>query len=144
MAVAVCIIVENAAVPADSRVWREAKSLWEAGYKVSIICPNGHGFDDHHETLEGIEIYRSPSWQGSTPLGYLMEYAWALLVEFVLALRVYTRTRFRILQGCNPPDTIFLIALFLSCWVCALCLTITICLLSSALSDSRAIDLFTI
>ena len=27
-------------------------------------------------------------------------------------LRVYTRTRFSILQACNPPDTIFLVALF--------------------------------
>jgi glycosyltransferase involved in cell wall biosynthesis len=62
--------------------------------------------------LEGIEIYRHPSWEGSTPLGHLLEYAWALTVEFVLALRIYARTRFRILQACNPPDTIFLIALF--------------------------------
>ena len=28
-------------------------------------------------------------------------------------LRVFGRTRFRILQGCNPPDTIFLLALLL-------------------------------
>ena len=46
------------------------------------------------------------------PLGYPLEYAWALLAEFFLSLRVYARTRFRILQACNPPDTIFLIGLF--------------------------------
>ena len=112
MAVAVCIIDENLPVPADPRVWREAKTLGDAGYKVLIICPKGRGFENRHETLEGIEIYRHSSWEASTPLGYLLEYGWALLVEFVLALRVYLRTRFRILQACNPPDTIFLIALF--------------------------------
>ena len=36
----------------------------------------------------------------------------ALAAEFLLALRVYARTRFRVLQACNPPDTIFLIGLF--------------------------------
>ena len=32
--------------------------------------------------------------------------------QFLLSLRVYARTRFRVLQACNPPDTIFLIGLF--------------------------------
>ena len=112
MAVAVCIIDENLPVPADRRVWREAKALSEAGYHVSVICPTGRGFEKAHEILEGVEIYRHPAWEGSTLLGYLWEYAWALAAEFWLALRIYARTRFRILQACNPPDTIFLIALF--------------------------------
>ena len=112
MRVSVCIIDENLPVPADRRVWREAKALTKAGYCVSIICPKGHGFERPHETLEGVEIYRHPTLQGSTPLGYLLEYSWALTIEFLLALRIYARTRFRILQACNPPDTIFLIALF--------------------------------
>ena len=112
MQIAVCIIDENLTVPADRRVWREAKALSEAGYSVSIICPKACGFEKPHETLEGIEIYRHAAWQGSTRLGYMLEYAWALTIEFLLALRVYTRTRFRILQACNPPDIIFLIALF--------------------------------
>ena len=110
--IAVCIIDENLTVPADRRVWHEAKTLSEAGYRVSVICPKAYGFERLHETLEGIEIHRHPAWQGSTLLGYLLEYSWALTIEFLLALRIYARTRFRILQACNPPDTIFLIALF--------------------------------
>jgi glycosyltransferase involved in cell wall biosynthesis len=35
-----------------------------------------------------------------------------LAAQFLLSLRVYARTRFRVLQACNPPDTIFLIGLF--------------------------------
>ncbi|MGH9378307.1 MAG: glycosyltransferase family 4 protein, partial [Terriglobia bacterium] len=42
----------------------------------------------------------------------LLEYAWALAAQFALALKVYRRTHFRIIQGCNPPDTIFLVACF--------------------------------
>ncbi|HKS96607.1 MAG TPA: glycosyltransferase family 4 protein, partial [Terriglobia bacterium] len=56
--------------------------------------------------------YRHWLWEASGPLGYFFEYAWALVAELALALRVYARTRFRVLQACNPPDTIFLIGLF--------------------------------
>ena len=108
----VCIIVENLPVPFDRRVWQEARSLKEAGYSVSVICPKRPGFGASRETCEGIEIYRHRGWEASGTLGYLFEYTWALAAEFVLALRVYSRTRFRVLQASNPPDTIFLIGLF--------------------------------
>ena len=110
--IAVCIIVENLPVPFDRRVWQEARALREAGYQVSVICPKGRGFEARRETREGIEIYRHWLWEASGPLGYFLEYTWALAAEFWLALRVYARTRFRVLQTCNPPDTIFLIGLF--------------------------------
>jgi glycosyltransferase involved in cell wall biosynthesis len=109
---AVCIIVENLPVPIDRRVWQEARTLRDAGYRVSIISPKGRGFEKGRETLEGIEVYRHRLWEASGPLGYFVEYAWALAAEFLLSLRVYARTRFRVLQACNPPDTIFLIGRF--------------------------------
>ena len=108
----VCIVVENLPVPLDRRVWQEARALRDAGYRVSIICPKGRGFERSRETLEGIEIRRHRIWEASGPLGYLAEYGWALAAEFFLALKIYARTRFRILQACNPPDTIFLIGIF--------------------------------
>ena len=37
----VLIIVENLTVPLDRRVWQEARTLKEAGYTVSVICPKG-------------------------------------------------------------------------------------------------------
>jgi glycosyltransferase involved in cell wall biosynthesis len=111
--IGVCIIDENCSVPPDRRVWQEARALAAAGYRVSVICPKSREFSSSRETLEGIEIYRHPTWQAGTPLGYVIEYSWALLWEFFLALRVYARTRFRILHACNPPDTIFLIGSFL-------------------------------
>ncbi len=109
---AICIIVENLPVPFDGRVWREARALRDAGYRVSVICPKGRGFGKSRETLEGIEIYRHRLWEATGALGFFVEYGWALIAEFLLSLRVYARTRFRVLQACNPPDTIFLIGLF--------------------------------
>jgi glycosyltransferase involved in cell wall biosynthesis len=106
---AVCIIVENLPVPFDRRVWQEARALTEAGYRVSVICPKMGMFQQGHETLEGIEIYRHSIWEASGPLEYFLEYAWALIAELALALKIYLKTPFRILHACNPPDSIFLI-----------------------------------
>jgi glycosyltransferase involved in cell wall biosynthesis len=112
-ATAVCIVVENLPVPLDRRVWKEACALRDAGYRVSVICPKGKGFSAGYETLDGIEIYRHRTWEASGIAGYFLEYSVALAAEFYLALKVFGRTRYRILQACNPPDTIFLIGLLL-------------------------------
>lgn len=109
---AVCIVIENLPAPLDRRVWQEARALRDAGYRVSIICPKSGEFQRSYERLEEIEIYRHRLWEATGPLGYLLEYGWALAAEFWLALKIYRRTRFRILQACNPPDTIFLIGRF--------------------------------
>ena len=112
--VPVCIIVENLPVPVDRRVWSEARALRDAGYIVSVICPKGKtSCTASYEILEGIHIYRHRAWEASTAYGYLLEYAWALAAELYLTLKVFAHTRFRVLQGCNPPDNIFLIGLIL-------------------------------
>jgi glycosyltransferase involved in cell wall biosynthesis len=110
----VLIIVENLPLPFDRRVWQEARTLKAAGYTVSIICPKGPGCERSFEELEGIHIYRhSMPFEASGALGYLGEYTWALLAEFLLALRVMFFGRgFDVIQACNPPDTIFLIGGF--------------------------------
>ena len=108
---AICIISENEPVPPDQRVWREALALRDAGYRVLVICPKGPRWNAGRESIEGIEIYRHAAWKGDGRAGYVLEYAFALVAEFYLALRVYARAKFQILQGCNPPDTIFLVGL---------------------------------
>jgi len=108
----VCIIVENQPVPFDRRVWQQARALTDAGYRVSVICPKDPICASSHEFIEGIQIYRHSIWSGRGRLGYTVEYAMALVVQFYLALKVYVRSGFTILQACNPPDTVFLIALF--------------------------------
>jgi glycosyltransferase involved in cell wall biosynthesis len=110
----VCIVVENLPVPLDRRVWSEACALRDAGYAVSVICPKGkNSHTSSYEVLEGIHIYRHRSWDASTTIGYLAEYGLALIAELYLILKVFARAKFRILHGCNPPDTIFLLAFLL-------------------------------
>src|SRR6185312_14307887 len=100
-------------VPFDRRVWQEANTLKYNGAKVSIICPKMKQYNKSRETINGIEIYRHPlPIEGKGALSYLMEYATALFWEFVLSMRIFVKKRFHAIQGCNPPDLIFLVALF--------------------------------
>lgn len=107
----ILIIVENLPVPIDRRVWLEATTLAAAGYTVTVICPKGRGFDAPYEELEGVAIHRHglPA-EGSGALGYLLEYGAALWHETRLALRVLRTRGVDVIQGCNPPDLIFLVA----------------------------------
>jgi glycosyltransferase involved in cell wall biosynthesis len=77
-----------------------------------VICPKRGEYTRSYEALEGIEIYRHSLPEAAGRFGYLVEYPWALMAEFALALKVCLRTRFRLIHACNPPDTIFLIARF--------------------------------
>lgn len=106
----ILIIVENMWVPADFRVWREARSLREAGYEVIVLCPKGKG-SKGYEYLDGVHIYRHPTAkEGHGPWGYVWEYSCALFWEFLYSWWIYLRRGFHVIQGCNPPDDIFLVA----------------------------------
>lgn len=108
----VLIIVENLPVPFDTRVWKEALSLHENGYEVTVLCPKGKGYEQGYELLEGVHVYRHPMpKEGDSPLGYLWEYGCALAWEFLYSWWIYLRRGFHVIQGCNPPDDIFLVAL---------------------------------
>jgi glycosyltransferase involved in cell wall biosynthesis len=109
---AVCILLENYPAPFDRRVWQESRALTEAGYLVSIISPKALGLNIDEETIDGIHVYRHRTFEAKTPLGYVLEYSWALICEFKLAVKIYRRTHFRIIHACNPPDCSFLIAAF--------------------------------
>lgn len=108
----VLIIVENAPVPFDPRVWKEALSLSKNTYEVTVLCPRDKGCDRRHEVLDGIHIYRHPMpREGNGLIGYMWEYVCALFWQFLYAWWIYLRRGFHVIQGCNPPDDIFLVAL---------------------------------
>jgi glycosyltransferase involved in cell wall biosynthesis len=109
----ILIIDENGTVPRDTRVWREAVALREAGYEVTALCPRGQEREGRgYEVIDGVHIYRHPMPpEAKSALGYLIEYAGALFWQFLYSWRIYLRRGFNVIQGCNPPDTIFLVAL---------------------------------
>jgi glycosyltransferase involved in cell wall biosynthesis len=108
----VLIIVQNQTVPFDRRVWREACSLRENGYEVTVLCPRRKASARGCEVVNGVRIYRHPSpAEGDTPVGYIWEYVCSLFWEFLYTLWIYLRHGFDVIQGCDPPDDIFLVAL---------------------------------
>jgi glycosyltransferase involved in cell wall biosynthesis len=108
----ILIIVENLPVPFDSRVWKEACALRQNGYDVSVLSPRGKGYRRGHEVLDGVHIYRHPMpKEGNSPVGYLWEYGWALFWEFLYSWWIFITRGFHVIQGCNPPDSIFMVAL---------------------------------
>jgi glycosyltransferase involved in cell wall biosynthesis len=108
----VLIIVENLPVPFDSRVWKEAASLHENGYEVTVLCPRGKGYTKKYELIDGVHIYRHPApKEGNGPVGHVLEYGIALVWESLYAWWIYLRRGFQVIQGCNPPDDIFMVAL---------------------------------
>jgi glycosyltransferase involved in cell wall biosynthesis len=108
----ILIIVENIPVPFDTRVWNEARSLQTNGYDVTVLCPRAKGCSAPYEFLEGVHIYRHPTAkEGNSPFGYLFEYGYALAWELLYSWWIFMRRGFRVIQGCNPPDDIFLVAL---------------------------------
>ena len=108
----ILIVVENQPAPLDTRVMKEAYSLHKAGYEVTVLSPAGKGTKVGHEIIDGVRIYRHPKTEeGNSATGYLWEYSCALFWEFCYVWWIYLRHGFNIIQGCNPPDDIFLIAL---------------------------------
>ena len=109
----VLILVENLPVPFDRRVWQEACTLRDAGYAVSVICPTGKGYEQRHELLEDIAIYRYRlPFEAAGAFGYALEYGVALFWSFLLSLRVLVTRGFDIIHACNPPDLFFLLGGF--------------------------------
>lgn len=108
----VLILVENLPVPLDRRVWQESCALRDAGYQVTVVCPQMRGFTVSEEVVEGIRIYRHwISEEAGGFVGFLREYASALWGETRLAWKAWRRERFQLLHLCNPPDLLFLVAL---------------------------------
>ncbi|SCX07117.1 glycosyltransferase family 4 protein [Mycolicibacterium fluoranthenivorans] len=111
----ILILVENLSVPFDRRVWQEARTLARAGFRVTVICPTGVGQDtEREEVIEGVRILRYPLRAATGgPIGYLREYALALWHTLRLAINVRRTARIDVVHACNPPDLLFLVALFL-------------------------------
>lgn len=110
----VLMLTENGHVPLDTRVWAEANTLRDHGFQVSMISPKGSTMDtESYICIENIHIYRYQlPTIASKNNGYILEYAIALFMTFLLSFKVLFRHGFDVIHTANPPDLFFLIALF--------------------------------
>jgi glycosyltransferase involved in cell wall biosynthesis len=102
------ILVEDLPVPFDRRVWSEARTLRDAGWRVTVVCPRGEGARRWHERLEGIEVFRYPLPTTAAGLvNHVMEYAVAIPATLILSLLAWRGRRIDVVHACNPPDFLF-------------------------------------
>ncbi|MEU8959047.1 glycosyltransferase family 4 protein [Streptomyces sp. NPDC048518] len=106
------VLVENLSVPFDRRVWQECTTLRDAGWEVHVICPRGTKRDTEAEAvIDGVRVHRYPLRAATGgPAGYLREYGTALWHTARLARAVGPVD---VVHACNPPDLLFLPALWL-------------------------------
>ncbi len=107
----VLMLLENSTYPVDPRVRQEAKTLSEAGYQVSVICPRATN-QPWCENDNGVSIFRYPSLQAQGFLGYILEYSYSLAAMSILSLIVWVYSGFDVIHAANPPDSAVFIALF--------------------------------
>ncbi len=105
----VVMLLENNSYPRDVRPRREAESLVDAGYEVTVIAPRDPG-QRRRERVGGVDVvrFRLPlSLPGA--VGFVVEYAvatMALLAHGTIALLRGAD----VLHLHNPPDTLFPVA----------------------------------
>ncbi|HEX7736124.1 MAG TPA: glycosyltransferase family 4 protein [Ktedonobacteraceae bacterium] len=115
----ILFVVENAPIPGDPRVWKQAVTLREAGCQVSIIAPRcpGQPSQKAEDEMDGIFVYRFKLLEAQRGgMGYLLEYSLALCLVFWLSLKIWRRHGFDVIHVANPPDLFFLLALFYRCF----------------------------
>ena len=108
----VLLVIEDDEFPHDTRARNQARTLVSAGYQVSVIGPK-FGPGKLVEDVDGVRVYRFPSSpKAQGVLGYAWEYSYSLLAIFLLSLVVFFRRGFDAIHAHNPPDILFLVALF--------------------------------
>ena len=120
--------------PGDIRVRQEAELLTKKGHHVSVIalCDKGQKFC---EEIKAVNVYRVPKIElfskvGKKPektryrlltqfmglfeaiIGYSFEYAYFTTACCFLSVFAIVRHRFEVIHTHNPPDTLFIVALF--------------------------------
>src|SRR5207245_3501683 len=97
-------------VPFDRRVWSEAQTLRDAGWRVTIVAPRGEGARRWHDRIDRIEVFRYPLPTTAAGLAnHLVEYAVAIPATLLLSLLAWRGRRFAVVHLCNPPQ--FLVAI---------------------------------
>jgi glycosyltransferase involved in cell wall biosynthesis len=107
--VKVLLLVENNAYPRDFRVRREAQTLRQAGFEVSVVAPRDPD-EPWSETVDDVSVYRFPPPPGgSGVLSYAAEFGYATVAILIVSLWVWLREGVDVVHAANPPDTLFIV-----------------------------------
>lgn len=108
----VLVIIQNLPFRIDRRVRSECRALTDAGYRVSVVCPQEGPDEPARFRVDDVTVHSyppPPPSQGAA--GYVREFAVCWWRTARATLRVHRDAPFQVLQACNPPDTFWLLAL---------------------------------
>lgn len=108
----IVILLENFFYPQDTRVLSEARSLVNADYKVSVICPSAPS-QPKFELMNNVQVYRyanPKTWNNA--LSYIWEYTYSMLCMLFTSLKILFTQGFDALHACNPPDILIILGIF--------------------------------
>lgn len=109
----VLLVVQNNSFPSDKRVVKEAFSLMNAGYSVSVISPVFGDDILHKEEWNGICVRRYRHYESPGGIsGFILEYSNALLRIFFISLFLWFHKPFISIHVANPPDFFWPMAIF--------------------------------
>jgi glycosyltransferase involved in cell wall biosynthesis len=109
----VLFIVQNNSFPSDKRVFKEALSLKEAGYEVSVISPVSEWDPERQVEFRGMWVFRYRNYESQGGVcAFFLEYANAVTRIFFLSLKTYFKKPFAAIHVANPPDFFWPMALF--------------------------------
>ena len=105
--------LENLPVLFDRRIPQEAQALAGAGWRVTVVCPKSAMHPQDEEVIDGILVYRHPApWEARGPVWLRLRNMRApFITKSRLPWRVFRRHGIDVIQACNPPDLIFLVAI---------------------------------
>ena len=107
------LIVQNNSFPTDKRVYKEAASLRDAGYRVSVISPKSERDPLSKELCDEMKVHRYSHFEATGGLaGFILEYANAVIQIFFISLGIFIRKPFKSIHVANPPDFFWPMALF--------------------------------
>lgn len=108
----VLVIIQNLPFRLDRRVRTECRALTDAGYRVSVICPQEFRDEAPSFTVDATTVYSYAAPPESVgALGYAREFLLCWWRTARLAARVHGDAPFQVMQACNPPDTYWALAL---------------------------------
>jgi glycosyltransferase involved in cell wall biosynthesis len=103
----VLLVVENVSVARDHRLRKQAKTLLDAGFQVSLICRSDPG--NSAATAARVYSYPAPR-DASSKLGFVWEYAYSWVMTLGLVVRIALTPGFDVIQIAGNPDIYFTIA----------------------------------
>jgi glycosyltransferase involved in cell wall biosynthesis len=77
---------------------------------VTVVCPKGPG-DPSFDEIEDIQVWKyAPPPRAASQLSFVWEFAYCWTRTLALVLRSASREGFDVIQACNPPDTLWALA----------------------------------